>query len=159
MSKRKYVLIGIMLMVFFVIGYFNISLTSLPTTFVNVFKDNLTNEEKFEQVNRIEIRQGGIVTEDFDYIAPENDSVLTLDNEDEIYQILNSDLRIYNGGRIEDNTNSVFYLFIRFEDGAEQQYKIAKEYIVVSLPNNYKKYKVLDDNNELYDYLKSLYNE
>ncbi|RFA31559.1 hypothetical protein CAI16_20505, partial [Virgibacillus dokdonensis] len=144
---------------FFVIGYFNISLTSLPTTFVNVFKDNLTNEEKFEQVNRIEIRQGGIVTEDFDYIAPENDSVLTLDNEDEIYQILTSDLRIYNGGRIEDNTNSVFYLFIRFEDGAEQQYKIAKEYIVVPTPNNNKIYKVLDDNNEIYDYLMSLYNE
>ncbi|WP_121639181.1 hypothetical protein [Virgibacillus sp. Bac330] len=159
MSKRKYVLIGIMLMVFFVIGYFNISLTSLPTTFVNVFKDNLTNEEKFEQVNRIEIRQGGIVTEDFEYIAPENDSVLTLDNEDEIYQILNSDLRIYNGGRIEDNTNSVFYLFIRFKDGTEQQYKIAKEYIVVPTPNNNKIYKVLDDNNEIYDYLMSLYNE
>lgn len=160
MFKRKYILLSLFLIGLFIIWYFNISFTSIPTTFSDVFKNNLTNEEELEQEITIGIRKTSIVTEDLKAIAPDEKYTITLDDPDQVFKILNSDLRIYNGGRIEDGGKShSFLLFISFEDGHELYYKIAKEYITITTPTSTDIYKTLDDDNKLYDYLQSLYDE
>ncbi|WP_156882535.1 hypothetical protein [Halalkalibacillus halophilus] len=85
--------------------------------------------------------------------------MITIDNKDEIYELLNSDLRIYNGGRIENNSQS-FELRIHFDVRDVHVYHIDKESVFArDTDNDRKEYKVLDDQNELFDYLSSLYGE
>lgn len=159
MSKVKLILIGVFFIICAIFWYFNISLTSLPTTFPDAIKDNLANEKNFDEVDKLVISQGGTVNEEFDFVQPEDDRKITIKNKSKIYDLLNSDLCIYNGGRIED-TNKVFDIRIQFEDGNEHYYRIAKGYIFAFITDkDPKEYKVLDDKNGIFNYLNSLYNE
>lgn len=159
MAKLKYIFVGVILIAAFAIWYFNLSLTSLPTAFSNVVSDNVPKGKTVEQVKQIEIRQGGIVTEDLEYIPPDNGSVLTIEDPTDIKQIVNSDLSVYHGGRVSESVGNAYILFVRFDDGTEQQYNVTNEYIEVSIPNNYKQYKVMDSANDVYEYLENLFRE
>lgn len=162
MSRSNIIWLGslILFLILVALIYFNISLTSLPTTFSNMIKDNLESEETFEQVEQIVIEKGFTVDNDLKVNRPDDDRRFTIENKSDIYAILNSDMRVYNGGRIKQ-TNEVFNFYIHFEDGSKHHYRIAEGYI--SVPSTDKgqitDYKVLDDKNEVFDYLVSLYDD
>ncbi|SEQ13513.1 hypothetical protein [Piscibacillus halophilus] len=161
MSRSNIIWLGTLVLFLILVAliYFNISLTSLPTTFSNMIKDNLESEEAFQQVEHIVVSQGSTVDDDLKVIRPDDDRRFTIENESDIYSLLNSDMRVYNGGRIEQ-TDKVFNFYIHFEDGSEHHYRIAEGYIsATSTDQDKTDYKVLDDQNEVFDYLVSLYDD
>ncbi|MFS0673446.1 hypothetical protein [Ornithinibacillus sp. 179-J 7C1 HS] len=150
----KYSLLVIVIVAVGAIWFFNISLTSLPTTFSSVLKEELTNNDHivfdidnidYERIQNLEIKK-----------AYEGEPVL-IEDKDAIQSILNrlfhNDLRIYDGGRID--FDSIEYdLSINFY-GYNYRIIVGDDYI----HSNEELYKVLDEQNDLYDYVESLYSE
>ncbi|WP_040402559.1 hypothetical protein, partial [Alkalibacillus haloalkaliphilus] len=152
MSKKDKVTwfgLGFIFLISLVMLYFNISLTSLPTTFSHVVKDHLENEEDFEQVDYLVISQSPAVITGgfFDNLTihkPDDNREFIIENESEVYDLLNSDMRVYNGGRIEEKIK-VFSMYMHFKDGSRQDYRIDEGSIAITTDEGITQYKVLDD--------------
>ncbi|GEN46239.1 hypothetical protein [Alkalibacillus haloalkaliphilus] len=162
-DKITWFTLGFIFLISLVMLYFNISLTSLPTTFSNVVKEHLESEEDFDQIEHLAVSQGITITTGgfFDRTMihkPDDDREFAIEEENEVHDLLNSDMRVYNGGRIEERTEA-FDLYIHFEDGSEQYYTVSETSIAVLDDEGFTEYKVLDDDNEIFDYLDSLYDD
>jgi hypothetical protein len=148
LKKNTIINIGLCLIIVavFLIWYFNISLTSLPTTFSNMFEKELS-ELDYEKIQNLEIEKfysgdQNIIIKD----KVEIESILT--------NLLNNDLRIYNGGRL-DMSGSEYQLSINLY-GSRYRYVVGEKYIMSPKADLY---KVLDDENSVFEYLESLYEE
>lgn len=154
MSKIKYVVSGIVLLAIIAIFYFNISLTSLPTTFSKVVNENM-DVEGYERVEKIVI--GKSWGEELEPPADHDYSEFVIEDEKEIDSLINQELPIYNGGRLGDKEND-YYMDVYFADEKRHAYIIGEKYIMnTEMGNEAKTYKVLDDENKIYDYLAALY--
>lgn len=156
MLKLRRVLYGVILLALLGVWYFNISLTALPTTFAETVEGNTPDGLTVGQVERIDLLWlRSSMDEDFNVSGPDNVH-FTLEDREQIDRMLQSDLRIYEGGRIDGRASEFFFLYVYFEDGSRQQYQIWEDRIESSNPDHRKVYKVLDEENEIYDALLAL---
>ncbi|MEN2467341.1 hypothetical protein [Ornithinibacillus sp. JPR2-1] len=148
MSKNKifYIIIGFLVIVAVILWYFNLSF-SLPTTLKEVVEERIQKDEQLTIANIDTERIDSIIIE-----GPTKD-VVEIEDKDVISNLLNHELRIYYGGRFKETRNE-YDLIINFY-GSHHRYTIAEDYI----KTEDKIYKVLDDNNEIFNHLKSLYEE
>lgn len=105
------------------------------------------SELDYDKIQNLEIEKSysgeqNIIIEDKEEI----ESILT--------NLLNNELRIYNGGRL-DMSGSEYELSINFYS-SRYRYVIGEKYI---MSRESVLYKVLDDQNSLFEYLESLYEE
>ena len=87
------------------------------------------------------------------YTSIDEQEVFVIDDKDEISSLLNQELRIYNGGRWKESREE-YDLYIHFY-GSTHGYTFAEGYIKTFDGN----YKVLDENNVIFHYINSLYEE
>ncbi len=131
-----------------VMGYFNFSF-SLPITFKEMVEKQISQDE---QLVFTKIDTGRIASISIE-VPISGEEEVRIEDKDVISTLLNNELRIYNGGRYKES-NDEFDLYVRFY-GSTHRYTIAEEYIKTDDGN----YKVLDDQNSLFEYLESLYEE
>ncbi|WP_339213385.1 hypothetical protein [Ornithinibacillus sp. FSL M8-0202] len=147
-NKISYIVAGLLMIAVITIWYFNISLTSLPTTFSEMVKKQIAQDQQitdfdFDKIQTIRIEKP--------YTSPDEDEVIIIDDQNDINGLLNTKLRVYKGGRFKDSREE-YDLYIHV-NGSIHRYTIAENYI-----RTYDgRYKVLDDNNEIFNYLKSIY--
>lgn len=126
-----------------------------------MIKEHTANGE-FGQIEKIKVRRGYVYDEKKGIVnKPKDLREFTIDDKDEIYDLLNTDIRVYNGGRIERGSEK-YWLTLYFKNGNEHEYTIGESYIFASRTNVEKKqnyYKVLDDANKVFNYFESLYSE
>lgn len=151
MEKVKHILLGLLVIAIVVVWWFNISLTSLPTTFKAVVDEQIEEDKQLiiteldtERIQMIRIEAP---------TSSEGEGVIEIDNRDVINALLSSELRIYKGGRFKESTNE-YDLYIYFY-GSSHSYTIAEDYI----RTDDGKYKVLDDENEIFEYLELQFEE
>lgn len=153
LKKLTYTMLGVLLLIIVVIQFFNISLTSLPTDFSNVVNKY---SEKYEDGSSIkEIKVG----DPYDYEV----EVLVIEEKEEINTLLNLGVEVYDGGRFPERGKEIEMIIV-FENGNSHRYLVAEKYIAVgetvtSIEIQAKKFKVLDNNNEIYNQLEALYNQ
>lgn len=140
--------IGLFLIVAVAIVFFNLSLTSLPTTFDEFVEERIEKDEALvmegldlERISKIRIE------------AKTKANEVEIEDKEVIANLLNSELRIYNGGRYRESLDE-YDLYVDYY-GSSHRYTVAEDYIKTSDGN----YKVLDKTNELYDLLAKLYEE
>ena len=140
--------IGLFLIVAFVVVFFNISLTSLPTTFDEFVEERIEKDKVLvmevldvERIDKIRIE------------AKTEANEVEIEDKEAIANLLNSELRIYNGGRYSESLDE-YDLYVDYY-GSIHRYTVAEDYIKTSDGN----FKVLDKTNELYDLLVTLYDE
>lgn len=153
MEKVKHILLGLLLIAVVVVWWFNISLTSLPTTFKAVV-DKQIEEDKQLIITELDTERIQMIRIEAP-TSSEGEGVIEIeiDNKDVINALLSSELRIYKGGRFKESTNE-YDLSINFY-GSIHRYTIAEDYI----RTDNGKYKVLDDENEIFEYLELQFEE
>jgi polysaccharide pyruvyl transferase WcaK-like protein len=148
-NKILYLVFAIFVIAIVVMSYFNLTF-SLPTTFKAVVEKQISQDEQLSFTNLDTERIDSIRIE-----APKSSSAedVEIDDKDVISGLLSNDLRIYKGGRLKESSKE-YDLYINFY-GSIQRYTIAEDYIKTFDGN----YKVLDENNEIYNYLHSLFEQ
>ena len=138
--------IGLFLIVAFVIVFFNLSLTSLPTTFDEFVEERIEKDEALvmegldlKRISKIRIE------------AKTKANEVEIEDKEAIANLLNSELRIYNGGRYSESLDE-YDLYVDYY-GSSHRYTVAEDYIRTSDGN----YKVLEETNELFEMLATLY--
>lgn len=176
--KKRYIRIGFITLLLIVVVKITFNLSfSLPTTFAEIVERKFGNQ--FEDVVELHINESRKIdpktgqltpqTDDRIIVIPmhankgsetpnsqEKDGILLLD-ESHAASLLTNNTRIYQGGWV-GSTSKQYSLCLHFRIDTNCYY-IAEKYIIDS---NYKwkrTYKVLDEHNEIYDYIESLFAE
>lgn len=140
------VTLGLVFIAVFIIVFFNISLTSLPITFSEFVEERIEKDEALvmegldlERISKIRIE------------AKTKANEVEIEDKEAIANLLNSELRIYNGGRYSESLDE-YDLYVDYY-GSSHRYTVAEDYIRTSDGN----YKVLEETNELFEMLATLY--
>ncbi|MFD1064738.1 hypothetical protein [Oceanobacillus locisalsi] len=144
------------------IFYFKISFTSVPTNLPIVLTDELTVEGERRHVESITITESDASHLNSDKpVQSENEEEIVLDQSNAITRTLIEDVRIYDGGRITDNDNSPEYTAeMHLSDENSLYLYLTNEYIRVVPPEkDGTLFKVLDEENTVYAYFQSLFEE
>ncbi|MEK4298636.1 hypothetical protein MKY30_04320 [Oceanobacillus sp. FSL W8-0428] len=162
---KKYIIIGstlafIIIILLVSIFYFKISFTSLPTNLPIVLADELTSDGERRHVNSITIMKSDSSHMNSDEpVLPESEEEIVLNQSNDITRMLIEDVRIYNGGRIT-NDSQEYTVEMSLSDDTHLYLYITNEYIRIVPPDqNGKLYKVLDKENAVYVYFHSFFEE
>ncbi|MFD1449767.1 hypothetical protein [Oceanobacillus sojae] len=162
---KKYIIIGstlafIIIILLVSIFYFKISFTSLPTNLPIVLADELTSDGERRHVNSITIMKSDSSHMNSDEpVLPESEEEIVLNQSNDITRMLIEDVRIYNGGRII-NDSQEYTVEMSLSDDTHLYLYITNEYIRIVPPDqNGKLYKVLDKENAVYVYFHSFFEE
>jgi hypothetical protein len=149
-KKIIYILAGFLMIAVIVMGYFNLSFY-LPTTFKAMIEKQISQDVQLVNTN-LDTERIAAITIEFPTFSGEIEEI-RIEDKDVISTLLTNELRIYNGGRFKESEEE-YDLFVQFY-GSSHRYTIAENYIK-TLDGNY---KVLDEENEVFNYLQSLFEE
>ncbi len=93
-NKIRYFTLGFILIIIGIIWFFNISLTSLPTTFPNMIKDHISVEEDFDKIEEIKISKSWSITSGFTVKPPVDEREFVIKDNEEIYSLINTGPRV-----------------------------------------------------------------
>lgn len=141
-----------------VLLFFNVSF-SLPKDFSEFIEERMAMGN-FEEIERITI-QKSYWLENGHLIKPEDDREFVIESKDEIQSLLNSPVRVYDGGRFSRDEENEYEIYLYFKNDHMHRYLIGEKYMILSIDSNAKEetvhLKVLSDTNEIYHYFKNLY--
>lgn len=157
----KLIFVAVILYIVFLIlrGVFNLTF-SLPTNFKDVVDNTEQTELAVNDIQSIQIRKSGKLSDDrLDYIPPEDDREFTIDDKNQISEYISSDIRLYLQTSVDKlrDRNDEYDLILEYSNGDKADYKVGDGYIIdYDIDGNY---KVLGDNNELYENVSNYYKE
>lgn len=156
LSKKSKIIIFLVIIILTLIIYFDISF-SLPKDF-SKFIEERTTTENYDKIKKITINKSEWV-ENYEIFDQDDDREFVIENRNDIYSILNSDVLIYEGGRYSRDEENEYEIYLYFENGNFHRYHINENYIIARETSDIEDHVFLTvlGNNELYNYLIDLY--
>ncbi|WP_440895999.1 hypothetical protein ACS127_15895 [Amphibacillus sp. Q70] len=157
-GKRTKIIIFSIIIILIIIVYYNISF-SLPKDF-SEFIIERTGTESYEEIKQITIQKTEWI-ENGQIVNVEDDREFIIDDEDDIYSLLNSNVRVYEGGRFSRDEENEYEMYLYFKSGNFHRYHIGEDYIIARQTSDTEEHvflTVLSDPNDIYHYLIDLYN-
>ncbi|MDY0407575.1 hypothetical protein [Paracerasibacillus soli] len=132
--------------------FFNLSF-SLPTTFKSMVEKQITKDKQID-IKDLDMNKTILnIRIEKPFTSAKKIEEYETDDNDIISTLLNNELRFYKGGRFKES-NEEYDLYIYFESFV-RRYTVSEDYIKTFDGI----YKILDKENDLYESLKSLYNQ
>lgn len=148
------ILFYIVILIIVVKSVFNLSF-SLPTTFSKELEEDFSGD--LDTLVEVEIRERTKINSKTGQISPLKDEREFHIDDTEADFLVNSDVRIYNGGWI-GSSSTEYSLCLHFENDY-QCYFVAEKYIIDPNHKKTKTFKVLSNKNEIYEYIESLFEQ
>ncbi|MEN2766876.1 hypothetical protein [Ornithinibacillus xuwenensis] len=145
MNKNKFLYIALSMIIIVVLAIWFLNMTSKSTTFKEMLEEQIRQDEQLTITNLDYDRIHQISIE-----GPTGDEI-EIDDKDVISDLLGNELHIDKGGKYKES-KAEYDLYIHFY-GSIHRYTIAEDYIKTFDGN----YKVLDEDNEVFNYFTSLY--
>lgn len=156
LNKKSKIIIFSIIMVLMAIIFFNISF-SLPKDFSKFIKERTTTEN-YDEIKKVTINKTEWI-ENYEIVDQDDDREFIIENENDIYSFLNSDVCVYDGGRYARDEENEYEIYLYFENGNFHRYHINENYIIARETSDIEDHvflTVLGDN-EIYNYLANLY--
>jgi len=154
MKKRNILFFVVMAVIAFIL-LFNISF-SPSQSFSDFVEDRAEDNSPIE---RITIQKSKWL-ENGQIEGPEDNREFTIEDENEIENLLNKDVRVYDGGLFTRNVEDEFEIHFYYENENFQRYHVGENYIIARQTSATEEHVFLtirSDTNEIYNYLNSLY--
>lgn len=152
---KKNILLFILVAIIALILFFNISF-SLPQSFADFVEDRAEDDNPLERITV----QKSVWLENGEIEGPEDNREFTIEDENEIEDLLNKDVRVYDGGIFTRNEEDDFEIYFYYENENFQRYHVGENYIIAretSATEEHVFLTVRSDTNEIYNYLNGLY--
>lgn len=156
MSKKTLnVILFSVLIIIAVMLMFNISFSS-PQVFSHFVENRTASSDS--SIEKITVKKS-VWLEEGQLKGPDDKREFTIEDEDEVYSLVHTDVRVYNGGRFDRDEKSEFEIHLYFHNGEFQRYHIGEDYIIARETSDIEEHVSLTvkGNNQKYEYLVSLY--